>query len=224
MKNTAKLFVALLSFIVVAEAHAMRWYSPNTGRWLSRDPIEEKGGQNLYGFVGNNAVYEFDSFGLVIGTVTVVSSYAVSTDAGFFDHKRGWYMDLRWTPPAGWAGKCDCRCKKAIWIQDIRRDDSLVWQRDWGESDYAKYTLAWDCGNQNSKFAELWDEAKATGTLLSLRLVSPMKFSARSQVKCVLGPDAGKIYHTVDWGYRWSYDTTPVGLGPIYVKYEDVGL
>ena len=31
-----------------------RQYNPETGRWLSRDPIEERGGINLYGYVGNN--------------------------------------------------------------------------------------------------------------------------------------------------------------------------
>jgi RHS repeat-associated protein len=33
--------------------YGFRYYSPVTGRWLSRDPIEEQGGENLYGFVGN---------------------------------------------------------------------------------------------------------------------------------------------------------------------------
>ena len=32
--------------------------------WLSRDPIEELGGANLYGFVDNNPVIWFDPFGL----------------------------------------------------------------------------------------------------------------------------------------------------------------
>jgi hypothetical protein len=35
-----------------------------TGRWPSRDPIEEQGGINLYGFVGNDGVNRFDVLGL----------------------------------------------------------------------------------------------------------------------------------------------------------------
>jgi RHS repeat-associated protein len=31
--------------------YGYRYYNPGTGRWLSRDPIGEKGGLNLYGFV-----------------------------------------------------------------------------------------------------------------------------------------------------------------------------
>jgi RHS repeat-associated protein len=38
------------------------------GRFLSRDPIEEDGGDNLYGFVNNNPVNATDPLGLVIET------------------------------------------------------------------------------------------------------------------------------------------------------------
>jgi hypothetical protein len=34
-----------------------------TGRWTSRDPIEEHGGENLYGFVCNNAINGVDMLG-----------------------------------------------------------------------------------------------------------------------------------------------------------------
>ncbi|MBR5621764.1 MAG: RHS repeat-associated core domain-containing protein, partial [Opitutales bacterium] len=40
-----------------------RHYSPSLGRFLSRDPIEEQGGLNLYAFVGNNGVCYFDLLG-----------------------------------------------------------------------------------------------------------------------------------------------------------------
>jgi len=51
-----------------------RAYDPNTGRWLSRDPIGELGGINLYGYVGGNPVNHTDSSGLFIDTIA---------DAGF---------------------------------------------------------------------------------------------------------------------------------------------
>jgi hypothetical protein len=40
-----------------------RWYDPVTGRWPSRDPIGERGGFNLYGFVGNDGVNKWDYLG-----------------------------------------------------------------------------------------------------------------------------------------------------------------
>ena len=36
--------------------YGYRYYDPSTGRWLSRDPAEERGGLNLYIFVGNNSI------------------------------------------------------------------------------------------------------------------------------------------------------------------------
>jgi len=44
--------------------YGLRYYNPGTGRWLSRDPIEEQGGLNLYGMAGNNAVNQIDFLGL----------------------------------------------------------------------------------------------------------------------------------------------------------------
>ena len=48
-------------------AYKYRYYSPQIGRFLSRDPIAERGGLNLYGFVGNNPLCRTDQFGLDFG-------------------------------------------------------------------------------------------------------------------------------------------------------------
>jgi RHS repeat-associated protein len=44
--------------------YGFRYYNPSTGRWLSRDPIGERGGRNLYGMVGNNPIGRWDFLGL----------------------------------------------------------------------------------------------------------------------------------------------------------------
>jgi RHS repeat-associated protein len=41
-----------------------RAYDPNAGRWISRDPISESGGINLYAYVHNNPANRTDSIGL----------------------------------------------------------------------------------------------------------------------------------------------------------------
>jgi len=41
-----------------------RAYDPNLGRWISRDPIGENGGINLYGYVENDPIGFVDPYGL----------------------------------------------------------------------------------------------------------------------------------------------------------------
>jgi RHS repeat-associated protein len=43
--------------------YGFRYYHPELGRWLSRDPFGENGGLNLYGFVKNKPVMRFDVLG-----------------------------------------------------------------------------------------------------------------------------------------------------------------
>ena len=48
----------------VVSYYGYRYYTPQTGRWINRDPIEERGGNNLYGFVNNDGMNSYDKFGL----------------------------------------------------------------------------------------------------------------------------------------------------------------
>jgi RHS repeat-associated protein len=45
-----------------------RYYNGSTGRWLSRDPIGERGGANLYTFCHNNAINNADLLGLSLAS------------------------------------------------------------------------------------------------------------------------------------------------------------
>ncbi len=50
--------------------YGYRHYAPKFGCWFNRDPIGERGGRNLYGFVGNDPVGKRDKWGLfVLGRV-----------------------------------------------------------------------------------------------------------------------------------------------------------
>ena len=50
----------------------LRFYFPETGRWLSRDPAGEEGGVNLFVFVGNMPVDAVDPFGITAWTVFAI--------------------------------------------------------------------------------------------------------------------------------------------------------
>jgi RHS repeat-associated protein len=86
-----------------------RAYDPKIGRWLSRDPIRELGGLNLYGYVGGNPILWNDPDGLLFG-VNAGESYGDSAaqywanqyihDTGLtagFDALMGGLASL-WTP------------------------------------------------------------------------------------------------------------------------------
>jgi RHS repeat-associated protein len=64
-----------------------RAYSPWLGKWLSRDPIEEKGGLNLYAYVMNNSIINIDKDGLINASeygagLAGVLSYCAGGSAG----------------------------------------------------------------------------------------------------------------------------------------------
>jgi RHS repeat-associated protein len=44
--------------------YGYRFYDPKLGRWINRDPIEEDGGLNLYGFVENDGINSYDLLGM----------------------------------------------------------------------------------------------------------------------------------------------------------------
>jgi RHS repeat-associated protein len=52
--------------------YGFRQYQPNLQRWLNQDPIQELGGFNLYGFVGNSPPNYVDSYGMLYGGAAVV--------------------------------------------------------------------------------------------------------------------------------------------------------
>lgn len=52
--------------------YGYRYYSPQLGRWLSRDPIGDRGGNNLYLTVDNDLINKIDVLGLYVDTTGVV--------------------------------------------------------------------------------------------------------------------------------------------------------
>jgi len=63
-KSHLCLWLGCLFMLWASTWSAYAFYNPQTGHWLSRDPIEEQGGVNLCGFVGNDSINDVDLFGL----------------------------------------------------------------------------------------------------------------------------------------------------------------
>ncbi|HEU5078918.1 MAG TPA: RHS repeat-associated core domain-containing protein [Opitutaceae bacterium] len=74
--------------------YGRRYYSSATGRFLGRDPIEEKGGINLYAICGNNAIDRIDVIGL--SQVCYYSSDDAGTNnLGCYDEPSYWGLEDR---------------------------------------------------------------------------------------------------------------------------------
>jgi RHS repeat-associated protein len=100
-----------------------RVYTPSLGRWLSRDPIGERGGLNLYGYVENNPLSHTDPrgrnpvvVGAAIGTFiepvggTIIGAgigavVTIIIGAAVYDHVHNGDIQLSASfPPGYWPG------------------------------------------------------------------------------------------------------------------------
>jgi RHS repeat-associated protein len=71
-----------------------RVYDPQTGRWLSRDPIEEAGGVNLYAYVGGNPVSYVDPDGLRVRPPPIPGNFGRSPYVPY-PWRKDYYRDYR---------------------------------------------------------------------------------------------------------------------------------
>jgi hypothetical protein len=101
--------LAALAFVATASA----FYNAEVGRWLSRDPIGERGGENLFAFVHNHPPISFDALGLQCCLTTVspgtFSKPDGTPDSSAFGHSflkcdNGAYVSL-WEAPYGWVNE-----------------------------------------------------------------------------------------------------------------------
>ncbi|MCG8526731.1 MAG: RHS repeat-associated core domain-containing protein, partial [Opitutales bacterium] len=83
--------------------YGYRYYDPETGRWPNRDPLQEDGGVNLYGFVVNNPISLIDILGLqfIDGGFHYVSQANVPAPAGQND----WWGATKWVSKQVPVGK-----------------------------------------------------------------------------------------------------------------------
>ena len=127
--------------------YQLRPYNPTLGRFITRDPIEEEGGLNLYGLVGNNPVGRFDLLGLDDGCcnekemamrqigvkgVAITALFACLMLAGCRDKSQGLQEVESLSRDAVVVMKCECEARRNTYnvlelhfrVAEVWRDES----------------------------------------------------------------------------------------------------
>ncbi len=133
--------------------YGYRFYQPSTGRWPSRDPIEERGGKNLYAFIKNNPIAHFDALGLYIWNY-VAPTLNVRTTLFPGSHKRS--LGLTTTPES-----IKVSCDKTSGIYTINWD--VAGYEVLSESVITANAITiWDAGTDLSMLDALAVQSKAS--------------------------------------------------------------
>jgi RHS repeat-associated protein len=150
--------------------YGYRFYTPITGRWINRDPIEEAGGVNMYGFVGNDGVNRFDSLGL-IGVEINIKSQLGGKGEGFSVH---------WSEKTRIAGYCK-QWGLTPWGTGCisYEPDRIFWAYktdniDFEVNGYGEASIWIDCNEQKVKEGH---PAKITGLVTKMRNIVVGRFT-----------------------------------------------
>jgi hypothetical protein len=104
MKSTLRwltLTVLLLQFVNSASAI----YDPRLGRFLSRDPIREEGGINLYAYCGNDPVNRHDPLGLDWRDGPLDGQWVPLGNPTYDQASSTWNVMMRYVIPMTWGGR-----------------------------------------------------------------------------------------------------------------------
>ncbi|MGC3990150.1 MAG: RHS repeat-associated core domain-containing protein [Chthoniobacteraceae bacterium] len=117
--------------------YGYRYYAPVAGRWISRDPIAEKGGENLYCMLDNNLVNNQDYCGETSVTSILVNFFSpVGPEALWVMDEDDYYTFVvsHWTPPK----------------VDVNRAMHLVSLNPFNWKKYHKTSPGWRPGNNEN--------------------------------------------------------------------------
>jgi RHS repeat-associated protein len=123
--------------------YGFRYLDPRTGRWISRDPIGEAGGVNLYGFAGNDGLNGVDVLGLKVSPYAPQFSKLDHEDSENYDKRSG---NLGLTPFRDLCGR--------RWVRSDA-DGYLFRLSDEKPVDLCKCTDAWAVSISNAKIRSL---------------------------------------------------------------------
>lgn len=81
-------------FVAFYSCNSFAYYQAQQGRWLSRDPIQERGGHNLYAYIMNNPVLYIDLLGLETkGSMDSYIDFILNSNPWMDESQRQWTTD-----------------------------------------------------------------------------------------------------------------------------------
>lgn len=196
--HRALLPATLLLFIALAVLPASAFYNPTTGRWLSRDLIQEKDTANLHNFCRNQAIGAYDYLGNL--TVTAFPTFAPGNCGAF---SMGWnFLLARPAPPGG-----------GYIVQHIEIQETITpcWKATRSQS--ISYWEAFEIGEGESflpgNLGDQWSHGEYSGcapTKGSFTMSGEVKFYAKSTTG-----DLGANTPIVPWNTGAKYGEDFVG-------------
>jgi RHS repeat-associated protein len=158
-----------------APYYGFRYYDPETGRWPNRDPIQEDGGLNLYGFVVNRSINSYD----ILGQIRPCSEYSKSEQRDGVLKGRTNNQDPENPSSAGGCG--------SGWTDHVIPDNYIAW-------DFSSACAAHDhcystCGSNKSSCDSTFRD--------DLYAECPSWWLAPIRVACLAAAD---VYYLAVWG------------------------
>jgi RHS repeat-associated protein len=198
--------------------YGYRHYSPKTGQFLGRDPIEEKGGMNLYGFLGNDGVNQWDLLGNTLqqgqqinvkcggflgigaekaGTISV-DEYSdtggtrlLTNSNGVTQYAYGARLKLSFKEESG----CCCKGGSYQWYQTITSDDDPTQKSH-------------NVPRPDAGLAPLVGDSFVDGPTVAagaLKSKNPIVVKFKLEFQCVKGGNATTL-KTLTWGFKGSWN------------------
>ncbi|HEX5221178.1 MAG TPA: RHS repeat-associated core domain-containing protein [Verrucomicrobiae bacterium] len=177
---------------------------PDLQRFINRDPIQEEGGINLYGFVGNNPVSEFDPLGLFYSSANTPTGQAVMA----------WAME---SVAAGIAARGVAESARQLgenWDDPCKR-----WQLDGGRLNRAMYdphAMVTDAmlGPLIGRGLQLW-QASAVASTIRSAMAAEASAAIRSATTTARQAAEASAANYLPYrkGINYSFDTFNNNLG-----------
>jgi hypothetical protein len=238
MKN--KMLPALFSFVVLFVANqASAYYSPSTGRWLSRDPVGEPGFETLHAVSAVPRVGQVASAtALPPGRLFVRDSEAAKNEPnryGFVNNHPVNDIDVLGllVGSVSFEQYYGYMTTSLFWAERGINVE-IVWTppAEWGSKPCCRCMVAvwtqynmdgtidippsdddstgpWVC-DQPGRGAVLADQPHIGNiSAWALKPWSPYTWSFKDTLTCTEGRDVGQIYATVFWSGTYTYDSTP---------------